>query len=81
MESLVVPAISVTMVRSSPIKALTREDFPAFGRPTTDIRGKFSNSSDLSLSGLKWLNKRSKKSPVPEPFAADRTIGSPKPRE
>ena len=31
MESRVVPAISVTICRSSPIKALIREDFPAFG--------------------------------------------------
>jgi hypothetical protein len=38
-ESLVVPAISVTIFLSSPIKAFIKEDFPAFGLPTTANRG------------------------------------------
>ena len=36
--SLVVPAISVTMARSSPTRTFRREDFPAFGFPTITVR-------------------------------------------
>ena len=36
--SLVVPAISVTMARSSPTSTFIREDFPAFGFPTITVR-------------------------------------------
>ena len=51
MESRVVPAISVTICRSSPIKALIREDFPAFGRPIIAIRGNSSSSISTFSSG------------------------------
>ena len=44
-ESRVVPAISVTMFLSFPINALINEDFPAFGLPTTAMRGKSNRSS------------------------------------
>ena len=70
MESRVVPAISVTMVRSSPTNAFISEDFPAFGRPTTAKRGKSSSISSL-LSGLKKVSNLSRKSPVPSPFMAE----------
>ena len=36
--SLVVPAISVTIALSSPRRAFKKEDFPAFGLPTMQVR-------------------------------------------
>ena len=36
--SLVVPAISVTIARSSPRSTFNREDFPAFGFPRMTVR-------------------------------------------
>ena len=36
-ESLVVPAISVTIARSSPVRALRSDDFPAFGFPRMTV--------------------------------------------
>ena len=67
MASRVVPAISVTMYLSFPIKALIKLDFPAFGRPTTAKRGN-SNSSCVGsgFSGNASI-KASNKSPVPLP--------------
>ena len=36
--SLVVPAMSVTIALSSPKRAFKKEDFPAFGLPTIQVR-------------------------------------------
>ena len=66
-ESLVVPAISVTMYLSSPISALINEDLPALGRPTTANLGNSSSSSSSSTSG-KASTSASNKSPVPLPL-------------
>jgi len=66
--SLVVPAISVTTNRSSPIKALINDDFPALGRPTTQKRGNGSTYSETSgISGNTSTNL-SNNSPVPLPL-------------
>ena len=70
MESRVVPAISVTILRSSPIKAFTIEDLPAFGRPTTAKRG-ISSSSISSASFLNVPTIKSIISPVPLPVIAE----------
>ena len=64
-ESLVVPAISVTIYLSSPIKALINDDLPAFGLPTTANLGKSFTSSE---SSEKFSTSASNKSPVPEPL-------------
>ena len=48
MLSRVVPAISVTMYRSSPIKAFMKEDLPALGLPTTANRGRLSSTRSFS---------------------------------
>ena len=37
MISLVVPAISVTIALSSPVRTFKREDLPAFGLPTITV--------------------------------------------
>ena len=62
-ESRVVPAMSVTICRSSPIKALINEDLPALGRPMTAIRGN-SSSRSSSLSAGKAVMILSNRSPV-----------------
>ena len=36
--SRVVPGMSVTMARSYPARAFSKEDFPALGRPTMAVR-------------------------------------------
>ncbi len=70
MESLVVPAISVTILRSSPIKALIKDDLPTLGRPTTAILG-VSSSKISNCSFLNLETKKSNKSPVPLPDVAE----------
>ena len=64
-ESLVVPGISVTMFLFSPINALIKEDFPAFGLPTTANLG---TSSIISFSSLNSFTTSSSNSPVPKPL-------------
>ena len=66
MASLVVPGMSVTMVRSSPNKALIKEDLPALGLPKMAILG--SPLSDSSSSSSSSLTTSSSKSPVPQPL-------------
>ena len=66
--SLVVPAMSVTMYLSSPMSALIKEDFPAFGRPTTANLGKVFSVSPCSG---KTLTNSSSNSPVPLPLIAE----------
>ena len=77
--SRVVPAISVTIYLSSPIKALINDDFPAFGRPTTANRGK--SSSTVSTCSGKALTTASNKSPVPLPLTLAILKYSPNPNE
>ena len=76
--SRVVPAISVTILRSSPIRALMVEDFPTLGRPTMAILG---SSSMFSIgSVVKCETTLSSRSPVPEPLIeATGKISSPTP--
>ncbi len=70
-ESLVVPAILVTIFLSSPIKALIKDDFPAFGLPTTAKRGSSSFSKSTSSGSGILATIASKISPVPLPFIED----------
>ncbi len=71
MVSLVVPAISLTIVRSSPASALSRDDFPTLGCPMIAIFGNsFSTSASWSL-GISAVNASSN-SPVPLPLIEDR---------
>ena len=74
-----VPATLVTMLRSSPMKALTSEDLPALGRPTIAIRGASRVSSTYSPSG-RFFVMASRRSPVPLPLTAEIGIGSPRPK-
>ena len=67
MESLVVPAILVTMFLSSPIKAFNKEDFPTLGLPTIANLGIPSSSSSSGIS-FRLLITSSKSSPVPLPL-------------
>ena len=66
MESRVVPAMSVTMLRSSPKRALVSDDLPTLGRPTMVMRGKSSSTSALASSG-RAARMASIMSPVPLP--------------
>ena len=66
--SLVVPAISVTIYLSLPIKAFINEDLPALGLPTTANRGRFSSTS---FSSGKCFTNSSNNSPVPLPLTLD----------
>ena len=70
MESLVVPAISVTMFLLSSKSALVSVDFPTFGLPAMVILGKPSKGSLYSVVG-KSATKSSNNSPVPEPVAEE----------
>ena len=65
-ESRVVPAMSVTMLRSSPNKALVIDDLPTLGRPTMVIRGRSSCCSACVSSG-RAASMASIRSPVPLP--------------
>ena len=67
-ESLVVPAISVTIFLSSPIRALIKDDFPAFGLQTTAKRGNSSFSKSIASGSGILATMASKISPVPLPF-------------
>ncbi len=79
-ESRVVPATGLTIVRSVPSSAFSSDDLPTFGRPRIAIRG---NSSALvpSPASPAWAVMRSSRSPVPRPWVAETAIGSPSPSE
>ena len=77
--SRVVPAISLTMTRSSPRMRLTREDFPTFGLPMTATLMTSSSSRSSSSGGKYWM-QASRSSPVPCPWTAETGMGSPRPR-
>ena len=66
MASRVVPATFDTITRSSPSIALTKLDFPTFGRPIK-LNLMMSLSSSSPLSSGKALTAASNKSPRPSP--------------
>ena len=77
--SRVVPAISETITRSRPRKALTSEDLPTFGRPITASRTGASSSSSAACGSGSSSTTRSSRSPVPRPWVAETASGSPRP--
>ena len=79
MLSLVVPAISVTIYRFSPIKALMNEDLPALGLPTTANLGRLSSTLPSSLGN--FFTNSSNSSPVPLPLTLEIEKNSLNPRE
>ena len=74
--SLVVPAMALTIVRSIPTQALIKEDFPAFGRPTTARRVR---SSFTLVPSSQALPTSSIKSPNPRPCSAETRCPGPNP--
>ena len=77
--SLVVPAISDTITRSSCASLLIREDFPTFGFPIIAIFGRSSSSMPAASSG-KCFTTSSSISPSPSMEEAETGCGSPIPR-
>jgi hypothetical protein len=77
--SRVVPATSETITRSWPRNALTSDDLPTFGRPMMASRTRSSSSAGEPSSGGSSSTRRSSRSPVPSPCAAETAIGSPSP--
>ena len=77
MLSRVVPATSVTMLRSSPRRALMKLDLPALGWPTMAIWGMVEGSSSLFST---YSTVASSNSPVPLPVTELRKKVSSKPR-
>ena len=76
--SLVVPATSVTMNLSLPIRELINDDLPALGLPTTANLG----TSEIIRSSFGSLSdNKSKNSPVPDPLIDDKQNRFSKPRE
>ena len=68
--------MSVTMLRSSPNKALTSEDLPTFGCPTMAILGK---SVSKGMYSSTFSTTASNSSPVPEPDIEEMKKASSKP--
>ena len=66
--SLVVPAMSVTIFLSMPIKAFIKDDFPALGLPTTANLGNSSCSVSISSGSGIFSTMASNSSPVPLPL-------------
>ena len=79
MLSLVVPAKGATIVLSWLRNALTIDDFPTFGLPTTDILGRPVTSSGFSSSNS--AATASINSPVPLPLSDETQNNSSKPKE
>ena len=81
MVSLVVPAISLTIVRSFPINAFNKEDLPTFGWPIIANFGT-SLTADASSESLSEISAAiaSSNSPVPLPLIEDRKNICSKPR-
>ena len=77
-ESRVVPAISVTIFCSFPIKAFIIEDFPTLGLPITANLGA-SSSASSTLSSKCFINS-SNNYPVPLPLIEETGIYSPNPK-
>src|SRR5215203_1424969 len=77
--SRVVPAMSETITRSEPRKALTSEDLPTLGRPITATRT-VSSSSSCGSRSPRATTIASRRSPVPRPWVEETGSGSPRPR-
>ena len=77
--SLVVPAMSDTIARFTPLILFTSDDLPTLGFPMIATLIISSSSSSSSHSG-RYLSTSSSKSPVPCPCDAETATGSPKPR-
>ena len=77
--SLVVPAISLTIVLFSPNILFTNDDLPTFGFPITATFIISSSSSSIVFSG-KFSYISSNTSPIPIALLADIGYGSPNPR-
>ena len=58
--SLVVPAISVTMARSSPARRFRREDFPAFGFPRITVEIPSFMTFPLSAFSIRFSSLRTR---------------------
>ena len=69
-ESLVVPAMLVTMFFSFPIRVFNKDDLPTLGLPTIAIFGTSLSSSSIGLSSICFTTS-SNKSPVPLPLMAE----------
>ena len=68
--SRVVPGWSLTITRSEPRSALTKEDLPTFGRPTNATRvGRFLSIPTSVVSGKRPMTVSSK-SATPKPSSA-----------
>ena len=83
--SRVVPGMSWTTERSSPIIRLKSVDFPTFGRPTIETEkilsaSGSSSSTTTSGSGGNSSMSDSRRSPVPRPWSALTGNGSPTPK-
>lgn len=77
-ESRVVPATGVTILRSESSNALVSDDLPTFGRPMMANLGSSSKPSASESSG-RAATTASSKSPVPLPLIVEMQYGSPKP--
>ena len=75
--SRVVPSISETIIRSSPARWLTRVDLPAVRRPTTAIFISGFSAGFSSGAPGRWSATHWRSSPMPSPFCALITMGSP----
>ena len=83
--SRVVPGMSCTTARSSPISRLNSVDLPTFGRPTIATPG-IGGPSSLDLLGAarprgSSSTSSSSRSPVPRPCSAVTGNGSPRPSD
>ena len=76
--SRVVPGMSETMSRSCPSRALSRLDLPTFGLPSTATRIASSDTGWPRPPGRR-SSTASSRSPVPWPWSAEISTGSPKP--
>ena len=74
-----VPAISETIERSSPAKALSKDDLPTFGRPIKATLRYPSCTCARPTSG-RCATTLSNRSPLPRPCKADTKYGSPNPK-
>ena len=79
MASRVVPATSETMTRSWPRIWFSRLDLPTLGLPMMATLMRSSSSSSASSSG-NCSTQASSRSPVPWPWMAETSMGSPRPR-
>ena len=79
--SLVVPSMEETMTLSSPSIAFTKDDFTTFGLPMIANEIDLSSLEPISSSLGNLEQTSSNKSPIPIPWIAEITKGSPNPNE